>query len=239
MQNAEVRRRNFESPPSGLVPFTFRLSRFSFASGLLPSAFCILHFPMRTTAFFGCVLLADFLAVVFQGRFGPLPMFFGATVFVFPVILAYGALSLPLTGTLALAFFNGLLWDALTVQFLKPTEEFSLDTPAVPEFAMGWSILLFGVLALLVHGLRPLFLRGRWELHCLASGFCASAILLAEYLMITFKRHGLVFSRELWGRILVPGFFAMLLAIPVYWLFRGLAGLLGYTVRVYPTKPRL
>ena len=136
-------------------------------------------------------------------------------------------------------FFNGLLWDAITLQFLKPTEEFSLDTPAAPEFAMGWSILLFGVLAVIVHGLRPLFLRGRWELHCLSSGFCASAILLAQYLMITFKRHGLIFPRELWGRILMPGFFAMLLAVPVYFLFRLLAAGLGYTVRVYPTKPRM
>ena len=194
---------------------------------------------MRTAAFFGCVLMADFLAVVFQGRFAPLPMFFGATLFVFPVILAYGALALPLAGTLALAFFNGLLWDAITTQFLKPAEAFSLDTPATPEFAMGWSILLFGALAILVHGLRPLFLRGRWELHCLSSGFCASAILLAEYLMITFKRHGLIFPRELWGRVLVPGFFAMLIAVPVYFLFRLLAAALGYTVRVYPTKPRM
>ena len=194
---------------------------------------------MRTAAFFGCVLLADFLAVVFQGRFAPLPALFGATVLVFPVILAYGALSLPFAGTLALAFFNGLLWDALTLQFLKPTETFALDTPSVPEFPMGWSILLFGVLAVIVHGLRPLFLKGRWDLHCLASGFCASAILLAEYLMITFKRHGLIFPRELWGRIFVPGFFAMLLAVPVYFLFRLLAAALGYTVRVYPTKPRL
>ncbi len=104
---------------------------------------------------------------------------------------------------------------------------------------MGWSVVLFGVLAILVHGLRPLFLRGRWELHCLASGFCASAILLAEYLMITFKRHGLIFPRELWGRILVPGFFAMVMAIPVYFAFRLLAAGLGYTVRVYPTKPRM
>ena len=194
---------------------------------------------MQTAAFFGCVLAADFLAVVFQERLLPIPNLFGATVLIFPVFLAYGALALPFAPALALAFFNGLLWDALTVQFLKPTEAFALDAPAVPELAMGWSILLFGVLAILVHGLRPLFLKGRWELHCIASGFCASVILLAEYLMITFKRHGLVFPRDLWGRILVPGFFAMVMAIPVYFLFRLLARALGYTVRVYPTKARL
>ena len=194
---------------------------------------------MRTAAFFGCVLMADFLAVVFQERLPPIPNLFGATVLIFPVFLAYGALSLPFTLTLALAFFNGLLWDALTVLFLKPTEAFVVDTPVVPELTMGWSILLFGALAILVHGLRPLFLRGRWELHCLASGFCTSVILVAQYLMITFKRHGLIFPRDLWGRVLVPGFFAMVMAIPVYFLFRLLAAALGYTVRVYPTKARL
>ena len=194
---------------------------------------------MRTAAFFGCILMADFLAVVFQERLPPLPNLFGATVLIFPVFLAYGALALPFAPTLALAFFNGLLWDALTVLFLKPNEAFAVDSPAMPEFPMGWSILLFGVLAILVHGLRPLFLKGRWELHCLASGFCASAILLTEYLMITFRRHGLIFPRDLWGRVLVPGFFAMLMAIPVYFLFRLLAIALGYTVRVYPTKARL
>ena len=194
---------------------------------------------VRTTAFFGCVLAANFLAIVFQERLPPIPNLFGATVFIFPVFLAYGALALPFAGTLALAFFNGLLWDALTVQFLKPNEAFTLDAPAVPEIAVGWSIVLFGVLAILVHGLRPLFLKGRWELHCIASGFCASVILLAEYLMITFKRHGLIFPHDLWGRILVPGFFAMVMAIPVYFLFRLLAAALGYTVRVYPTKARL
>lgn len=194
---------------------------------------------VRTAAFFGCVLAANFLAIVFQERLPPIPNLFGATVFIFPVLLAYGALALPFALTLALAFFNGLLWDALTVQFLKPDEAFVLDAPAVPELAVGWSVVLFGVLAILVHGLRPLFLKGRWELHCIASGFCASVILFAEYLMITFKRHGLVFPHDLWGRILVPGFFAMVMAIPVYFLFRLLAAALGYTVRVYPTKARL
>ena len=194
---------------------------------------------MRTAAFFGCILMADFLAVVFQERLPPIPNLFGATVLIFPVLLAYGALALPFALTLALAFFNGLLWDALTVQFLRPNEAYALDVTATPEIAVGWSILLFGVLAILVHGLRPLFLRGRWELHCIASGFCASAILLAEYLMITFKRHGLVFPHDLWGRILVPGFFAMVMAIPVYFLFWLLAAALGYTVRVYPTKARM
>ena len=51
--------------------------------------------------------------------FPPVARFSGATVLLFPVILTYGALALPFAGTLALAFCNGLLWDALTVQIVQ------------------------------------------------------------------------------------------------------------------------
>ena len=53
------------------------------------------------------------------------------------------------------------------------------------EISFGWSILLYAVLAAIMHGLRPLFVRGRWEVHCIMSGVCTSLILLAQYLMIS------------------------------------------------------
>ncbi len=92
-------------------------------------------------------------------------------------------------------------------------------------------MVIHTTLAVLVHGLRPLFLRGRWDIHCLASGFCAAAILLSEYFMITFRRGGLVFPREVWARALLPGFFAMLLAPVFFFGFNLIAGLIGYPVR--------
>ena len=104
------------------------------------------------------MLLADLLAVIFQPYCPPLGKFSGAVVLMFPVMLAYGALALPFAGALALAFCNGLLWDALTVQFLTPGM-YLRDAP-VEEFPLGWSIILFGVLAMLVHGLRPRLLGG-------------------------------------------------------------------------------
>lgn len=189
-----------------------------------------------TAIFFGLLLLADFAAVVFQTNSPPLPMFFDARIMVYPVILAYGALALPFPGALALAFCNGLFWDALTVQILNPAA-MTGKAPLV-EIPLGWSIMVYGVLAVLVHGLRPLFLRGRWEVHCLASGFCTAAILLGEYSMITFRRGGLVFPQELWARILLPGFFAMLIAVVVYLVFNSVAGLIGYEVRAPEERTR-
>ena len=185
---------------------------------------------MRALAFFGVVLVVDLLAVIFQAYSPPLAMFRGAAVLVFPVILAYAALALPFPGALALAFCNGLLWDALTVQFIRPGAY--AQGPLMEEVTLGWSVVLFGVLVVLVHGLRPLFLRGRWDLHCLASGVCTVVILAAQYLMITFRLGGLIFPKTLWVRIFLPGFFAMLISVPVYFAFYFLADALDYTVKV-------
>ena len=185
---------------------------------------------MKTLAFFGVVLVVDLLAVIFQAYSPSLPMFQGAVVLVFPVFLAYAALALPFPGALAVAFCNGLLWDALTVQFIRPGTYG--QGPLMEEISLGWSVVLFGVLAILVHGLRPLFLRGRWDLHCLASGFCTVVILAAQYLMITFRLGGLIFPKTLWMRMLLPGFFAMLLSVPVYFAFYFVAEALEYPVWV-------
>ena len=194
-----------------------------------------------TAAFFAVVLVVDLLAVVCQSYLPPFLRFDGATVLLFPVILAYGALALPFAGTLALAFCNGLLWDALTVQIVQLNPY--VRQPAVEETHLGWSILLFGLLAIMTHGLRPLFLRGRWDLHCLASGFCTVVILAAQYAAITFSRGALVLPRDLivhtlLPRILLPGFFAMLLAPVVYVGFYLVANLLDYPVRLVEDRRR-
>ena len=194
-----------------------------------------------TAAFFAVILVVDLLAVVCQSYVPPFVRFNGATVLLFPVILTYGALALPFAGTLALAFCNGLLWDALTVQILQPGVY--MQQAAVEETRFGWSILLFGLLAIMTHGLRPLFLRGRWDLHCLASGFCTIVILVAQYAAITFSRGVLIIPREeivhvLLPRILLPGFFAMLLAPVVYLGFYLVANLLNYPIRLVEDRRR-
>ena len=92
---------------------------------------------------------------------------------------------------------------------------------------MGWSILLYAVLAAIMHGLRPLFIRGRWEVHCIMSGVCTSAILLSQYLMIAFRRGSLGFTREAWWQIGGPGVIAMLMAPLVFWLLHSLGRTTG------------
>src|SRR5205085_2457739 len=74
-----------------------------------------------------------------------------AHIYIVPVIVFYGAMALPFPLMLALALFAGILLDALTVQVIG----------AKVEISMGWSILLYAVLAGIMHGMRPLFIRGR------------------------------------------------------------------------------
>lgn len=148
-----------------------------------------------------------------------LPWMYDAHVYIVPVIVFYGAMALPFPLMLALALFAGLLLDALTVQVVGGKVEISA----------GSSILIYGVLAGLMHGLRPLFARGRWEVHCILSGICTSLILLAQYLMISFRRGSIVFTREIWWQIGGPGLIAMAIAPILFWCLQWLSQVTAYS----------
>lgn len=169
--------------------------------------------------FFFLLLFAMFLALVVQHFIGPLPVI-GSRVMLMPIVMFYGALALPTPGMLVLAFCGGLMWDALHVQIIKGNV----------EIALGWSIVLYAALCALMGGFRPLFQRGRWEIHCLLSGVCTSMIVLAEYLMITFRREPVVllFNNEIWWRIGGAGLVATLLSPFFFFTLNYLAFIVGY-----------
>jgi hypothetical protein len=176
--------------------------------------------------FFLLLLALMFLSLVVQHFIGPLPEF-GARLLLMPIIMFYGALALPNWGMLALAFAGGVMTDALETQWTAmpgPGAEGSV------EIAMGWSIILYAALGAVMSGFRPLFLRGRWEIHCLLTGLCTSLIVLAQYLMITIRREPVifVFNREVWWRIGGAGLAAALLAPLFFFGLNYLAVLVGY-----------
>jgi hypothetical protein len=168
--------------------------------------------------FFFILLLLVVIAQIAEFFIPPIQWMYDAHVYISPVIVFYGAMALPFPLMLALALFAGMLLDALTVQVIG----------ARVEISMGWSILLYAVLAGIMHGLRPLFVRGRWEVHCILSGVCTSAIILAQYLMITFRRGSVFFSREVWWQIGGPGLMAMLMAPLIFWSLQWVARLTRY-----------
>lgn len=184
--------------------------------------------------FFLVLLLAAFGSLVLQHFIPPLAFMYGARVMLLPLVFFFGALSLPFSGMLLLAFICGLMSDALTAQVLDvgmgPT------SATVVEVGLGWSIVLYGVLGAIMSGFRPLFKRGRWEIHCLMSGICTALIVLSEFLMISIRRAALYdapfqFSPEIWWRIGGPGLVALVLAPVVFFFLKSLAALVGYNIR--------
>ena len=165
--------------------------------------------------FFLALLILTFLAQVVEFFLPPLDWMYNARIYIMPIVVFYGAMALPFPLMLVLAGFAGFLLDVVTVQPIGSQVEISI----------GWSILLYAVLAAIMHGLRPLFIRGRWEVHCIMSGLCTSAILLSQYLMIAFRRGSLVFSREAWWQIGGPGVIAMLMAPLAFWILHSLGRL--------------
>ncbi|MFL6593932.1 MAG: hypothetical protein ACJ8HQ_00690 [Chthoniobacterales bacterium] len=167
--------------------------------------------------FFAILLVLVFIAQVIELFIPPLEWMFNAHVLIVPIIVFYGAMALPFPLMLTLSFFAGLLLDALTMQVIGPRV----------EIALGWSIIVYAVLASIMHGLRPLFIRGRWEIHCIMSGVCTSLILLAQYLMITFRRGSIVFTPEAWWQIGGPGVIAMIMAPLLFWLLHTIGDATG------------
>jgi len=168
--------------------------------------------------FFLILAVLVVIAQIAEFYIPPLEWMYNAHIYIVPVLVFYGAMALPFPLMLALAFVAGVLLDALTVQVIG----------GKVEIAMGWSIILYGVLAVIMHGLRPLFIRGRWEIHCLLTGLCTSGIILAQYLMITFRRGSFFFSKEVWWQVGGPGLIAMLMAPIFFWMLNWLARVTRY-----------
>jgi hypothetical protein len=172
-------------------------------------------------SFFFTLVAALFFSLVAQEFIPALPWLYGARVYLLPVVFFYSALAMPPAAMFVLAFISGFMWDAMTVQFVDGSVEISL----------GWSIVLYATLGAIMSGFRPLFQRGRWEIHCLVSGFFTAFILFAEFLMITFRRGDFIFPKIIWWRIGGSGLAAALLAPAVFFILNGIASLLGYRVR--------
>ena len=173
--------------------------------------------------FFLILMALVFVAQIVEFFIPPLDWMYNAHIYITPMLVFYGAMALPFPLVLVLAFWAGFLLDTFNAQVVGTHVEISL----------GSSILLYAVLAGIMHGLRPLFARGRWEVHCIMSGLCTSAILVGQYLMLSFRRGSLFFSREVWWQIGGPGLLAMLMAPLVFWILHWLA-----RATAYPYMPR-
>jgi hypothetical protein len=160
-----------------------------------------------------------FFALLLQHFIGPLPIV-GCRLYLMQMLMLYGAIALPLPGMILITLIGGLMWDALMVQMVGDAYQVS----------MGWSAALYLGLGVIMAGFRPLFLRGRWEIHCLLSGVLITAMPLAEYIMITIRTEPVhfVFDKNVAWRIGGAGLAAMLLSPLLFFVLNYLAVLTGY-----------
>jgi len=151
------------------------------------------------------ILLLMFLGLIAQHFVGDIPGL-GSHVLLLPLIFLCAAAALPLWKMLFLAFAGGLMWDCLN--FLP------IDGRADVPF--GGTIVLYAGIGCVINGLRPLYLRGWWQLHVALIGLLTSLLVLIEYLVITFRREpfALIWPREVWLRIAGSGVAALILAVP-------------------------
>jgi len=184
--------------------------------------------------FFFALLVFAFAALVLQHYIPPLPFLDGARVMLLPLVFFFGAMALPVGGMLALAFCCGLMWGALNAQIIE------MGRPVV-EQALGGTVIIYGLLGAMMNGLRPLFLRGRWEIYTLMSALGTSLLLLVEFFMLSVRRAALsgesfFWGSEIWWRIGGPGLVALLLAPFVYFFLKSVAAWLGCHLHLFAER---
>jgi hypothetical protein len=155
------------------------------------------------------LVVGTFLLLVLQEFIPPMGFLSDARVNLIPVLFCYGAMILPFPLMLVLAVAIGLMSDLATLQVVGGSAEIGL----------GWSVLFYLFVGLICQGLRPLVLRGHWELHTLMSASAAISLPALQFAMITFRRMeagGIFYSSDVTWKILGPGIITLFVA-PVFW----------------------
>lgn len=178
--------------------------------------------------FFSILLVMTFLALIAQHFVGVFPVL-GGHVLLMPIVFYYAAAALPLEGMLAMALINGLMWDCVN----------AVPVDGRMEVAFGASILIYGALGAVMNGLRPLYLRGRWLIHCVIAGVLTSVQVLVEYVALTLRREPFQFTwpREVWERILGSGFASLLIAPFLFYALTWVGRRLGIFQKARLTTP--
>ena len=169
------------------------------------------------------VLVLMFFALVVQHFIGAFPLL-GGHVLLLPVVFFYSAAAMPLWGMLTMAFAAGFMWDCITV----------VPVDGRSDYGFGTSILLYAALGAVMNGLHPLFIKGRWQIHCLLAGLLTSLLVLVEFLLVTFRREpfALIWPQDVWMRILGSGVAAAVISPVLFFGLNWVARRLGYFERV-------
>ena len=170
------------------------------------------------------LLLLIFLASIFQLYIPPMIWLKGAAILLPQAFLFYGCLTLPFPHVLVLISVTGLINDLVTVPFAKES-----------DFTIGTSILLYLVPALIMHGLRSVFLEGRWVTSLLLAELAAVLtpfLFLGQYAIISFERRAFFYNDVIMWKILGPGVIAVVITPCVFLTLSYLCNLLRYQPKI-------
>lgn len=130
---------------------------------------------------------------------------------------------------LLLAFIGGFLWDAQSALGAHGGDPEVYNHP-VEALRFGYSILLFGAMGLLMHGIQPLFKKGKWQVSAFLSGIAVFLYLAAEYAVISFVRGGFVISTSTILQMVYTSLLTMLFSPFIFWLLFRIARSCQHTI---------
>lgn len=179
--------------------------------------------------FFVCFLMA--LAFGIQKFIPNFEWASGSTLLLVPTLFFCISATISFPYMLGLAFVTGLIWDADHLVY-DPATEAGTAGPLATSLGLpfGYSILLFGLLGMLMQGIRPLFKARRLGLPILMVGFAVVLWRLAEYLIIVFRRGDPSFARDFWMEILGCAFLSLVAAPFLLYLLHKTAQLMRYQI---------
>jgi len=146
--------------------------------------------------------LAVLFALIIQEFIPPIHALNGARVLLVPLVFCYAALAMPTWAMLLFAALTGFVTDLMFLHIVD----------GQVEIALGWSMVYFVFFGLLAHGFQPAFLRGHWWLYIVLAVLGTCTFLALQYVMICFRRQGIVFNDLVAWRILAPGLIAAVIA---------------------------
>lgn len=154
----------------------------------------------------------------------------GSRFLLVALVFLCAAVTVPVPVMLLLAFICGFLSDAQNT--LGPHGGApEIYTRPVEQLRFGYSIVIYGIMGYLMHGIQPLFRQGQWQFSAMLSGVAVFLYLMGEYLLINFIRGGFVMNQTVLLKIACSSAITMIFSPLVFWLLFRLADWSRYTIR--------
>ncbi len=183
------------------------------------------------------ILVLILLAVIVQQFLPALTALSGSRILPVALVFLCAAVTLPPPAMLIVAFVCGFLTDLENWIGPHGGDREVYEYP-VETLRFGYSIILYGIMGMLMQGIRPLFRRGNWQLSAALAGIAVFLYLATEFLLINFIRGDFSFGNRTVFKIAMSSALTTLFAPLVFWILFALAERFQYTIRLDTSRRR-